>query len=462
MKLWGGRFSEQADKQADLFHSSISFDKRLYFQDIMGSIAHAKMLGRQGIIPHADSEAIVTALEEILEDIISGSLEISKEAEDIHSFVETELISRIGDAGRRLHTGRSRNDQVALDMRLYVMEDICFVLESLKTLLSELLNNAKTHSETIIPGYTHMQKAQPVTLGHHFLAYFQMFKRDYERLCDSYKRTDVMPLGSGALAATTYPLDRDFVKDALGFSHLSDNSLDAVSDRDFCIEYVSCLSIVMMHLSRFCEELVLWSSDEFRFIEISDAYATGSSIMPQKKNPDMAELIRGKTGRVYGSLMGLLTLMKGLPLTYNKDMQEDKEAVFDASDTVKACLSIFTDMLGSIVFRTDAMRLSANGGYMNATDAADWLVKKGVPFREAHEIIGKLVLFAIDKKMPLDALSLDVLKSFSEVFDDSIYDAIDLDTCVNSRDIHGGPGSAAVRTSIEIAEQWLDSLEIWR
>jgi argininosuccinate lyase len=455
MKLWGGRFSGSTDEQADLFHSSVSFDQRLYRQDIRGSIAHAEMLGRQGIIPEPDAEKITKTLREILADIENGRLTIDMGAEDIHSFVESELVARIGDAGRRLHTGRSRNDQVALDMRMYVKEEIDAVCALLVNLLEALLAAAKEHTGVIMPGFTHMQKAQPITLAHHHLAYFQMFRRDFERLRDCRARTDEMPLGSGALAATTYPLDREFVREKLGFSAATANSLDAVSDRDFCVEFLSCLSIVMMHLSRFCEELVLWSTDAFKFAEMSDAYSTGSSIMPQKKNPDMAELIRGKTGRVYGSLMGLMTVMKGLPLAYNTDMQEDKEAVFDALDTVKACLTVFTGMFQTLVFNTDNMRKSALGGYSNATDAADWLVKKGVTFREAHEITGRLVLYAIEKKAPLENLSIEEFKSVSGVFDETIFRAISVETCVNARNLAGGPAESAVLQAIENAGSFL-------
>ncbi|MCL2009710.1 MAG: argininosuccinate lyase [Synergistaceae bacterium] len=458
MKLWGGRFSLRTDGLAGAFHSSVSFDQRLYRQDINGSAAHAEMLGRQGIIPTPDAEAIIKTLKDMAADIESGALTIDADAEDIHSFVESELTSRIGDAGRRLHTGRSRNDQVALDMRMYVMNEIDEIKELLTGLLEALLTTAKQHTATIMPGFTHMQKAQPVTLAHHLLAYFQMFRRDHGRLCDCRKRTDEMPLGAGALASTTYPIDRDFVKDLLGFSDITANSLDAVSDRDFCVEFVSCLSIVMMHLSRFCEELILWSTDAFAFVEISDAYATGSSIMPQKKNPDMAELIRGKTGRVYGGLMGLLTMMKGLPLAYNKDMQEDKEAVFDASDTVKSCLSVFCGMLRSITVNKENMHRSALGGYTNATDAADWLVKKGVTFRDAHEITGRLVLYAINRKAPLNELTIADFKSVSDVFDETIYEAITVEACVNARNLPGGPAESAVKKEIERSEALLRAM----
>ena len=455
MKLWGGRFTGSADEQASQFNSSIDFDKKLYKQDIVGSIVHAEMLGRQEIITKKDSEAIVDALTEMLADIESGALLIDEKAEDIHSFIESELVSRIGDAGRRLHTGRSRNDQVALDMKMYVKAEIDEVNSRLIGLLEILLSLSKQHESTIMPGFTHMQKAQPITLAHHMMAYFHMFRRDWQRLGGCYERTDSMPLGSGALAATTYPIDRNYVRETLEFSSITENSLDAVADRDFCIEFVSCLSIVMMHLSRLCEEMILWSTDALGFVEISDSYATGSSIMPQKKNPDMAELIRGKTGRVYGSLMGLLTIMKGLPLAYNKDMQEDKEAVFDAADTVKACLTIFSGMLDSVIFNKDAMYESALGGYTNATDAADWLVKKGVTFRDAHEIIGKLVLCAIEKKAKLVDLPIEDYKAISDVFDETIYEAISVEACVAARNIPGGPAEAAIKEAIENAERFL-------
>ena len=455
MKLWGGRFAEGLNEAANAFHSSIGFDRRLYKQDITGSMAHAAMLGRQGIIPSDDAATMVDALKGILADIEAGALPIDAGAEDIHSFVEAELTARIGDAGRRLHTGRSRNDQVALDMRMYVKSEIDTLEKLLQALLDVLAGLAQKHATDIMPGYTHLQLAQPVTLAQHLMAYAAMFRRDSERLTDCRKRVDVMPLGSGALAGTPYPIDRRFVKDALGFAALTDNSMDAVSDRDFCIEFVSCMSMIMMHLSRFSEELVLWSNDAFGFIEISDAYSTGSSIMPQKKNPDMAELIRGKTGRVYGSLMGLLTMMKGLPLAYNKDMQEDKEAVFDAADTVRSCLSVFTGMLKTTAFNKDAMYKSALGGYTNATDAADWLVRKGVAFRDAHEIIGKLVQYAISRKSTLEDLSLSELKDISDIFDETIYQAISIKASVDARKIAGGPAEAAITAAIRQAEEFL-------
>ncbi|MCL2062300.1 MAG: argininosuccinate lyase [Firmicutes bacterium] len=458
-KLWGGRFLHGTDSKADGFNSSVSFDKRLYKQDICGSIAHAEMLGRQGIIPREDAAAITHALKEILADIDSGKLVIDNAAEDIHSFIESQLISRIGEAGGKLHTGRSRNDQVALDMRMYVKVEIAAVKAQLNELLTILLTLAKKHLKDSMPGFTHMQKAQPITLAHHLMAYFEMFKRDYQRLSDCAARTDEMPLGSGALAASPYPLDREFVKQQLGFAAVTLNSLDAVSDRDFCIEFVFCCSALMMHLSRFCEELILWATDAFGFITLSDAYSTGSSIMPQKKNPDMAELIRGKTGRVYGDLIGLLTVMKGLPLAYNKDMQEDKETVFDAADTVNACLDVFSGMLKTAVFNTDAMRLSAKGGYTNATDAADWLVKKGLPFREAHGIIGKLVLYAISQNKPIEALTLKELKAISPHFDETVYSAITVEACVQARNITGGPAEKAVLHSINAAQQFLQEVK---
>ena len=449
MKLWGGRFTKSTDAFVDHFHSSISFDQRLYKEDITGSIAHAKMLTAQGILSKADGELIQKTLGEILEDIEQGNVEFDEQAEDIHMNIETILIQRIGDAGKRLHTGRSRNDQVALDMRMYVKREITAIQSLLKDLMVMLNQKAQTHLETILPGYTHLQRAQPVTLAHHLLAYVEMFKRDYDRLSDTYRRTDVMPLGSGALAATTYPLDREMVAKELGFSSITRNSMDGVSDRDFCIELLSDLSMLMMHCSRFCEEIILWSSHEFRFIELDDSYATGSSIMPQKKNPDMAELIRGKTGRVYGYLMGLLTTMKGLPLAYNKDMQEDKEGVFAAIDTVKLCLPVFTAMIDTMRVNEEAMYQAAKGGFTNATDAADWLVAKGVPFRDAHEIIGKLVLYCVNHNTSLDDLSLEEYQSISPVFDSSVYDAIKVEKCVAARKVPGGPAKESMEQLIQ-------------
>ena len=455
MKLWGGRFTGQTDASAHAFHSSLPFDKRLFKEDITGSMAHANMLGRQGIISEAHAELIIKGLSEIANDIDSGQLPLEGDAEDIHSFIETELFARIGEAAKHLHTGRSRNDQVALDMRIYVKRAIDDLSSRILVLLETLLDLTKEHRGTIIPGFTHLQKAQPTVLAHHLLAYVSMLKRDLQRLGDCRARTDSMPLGSGALAGTTFPIDREFLRTELDFSEISANSLDAVSDRDFCIEFVSSLSILMMHLSRFCEELILWSTDSFGFIEISDAFATGSSMMPQKKNPDMAELIRGKTGRVYGSLMGLLTLMKGLPLSYNKDMQEDKEAVFDAADTVSQCLLIFNGMLSSIHFNTQAMYQSALKGYTNATDAADWLVKKGLPFREAHEVTGKLVQYGIGQGKALEELSIDELKSICPLFDPGFFKAISIEQCIEARSVPGGPSKEAINQAIEGAEAYI-------
>ena len=455
MKLWGGRFTKSTDSFTDHFHSSISFDQRMYKEDITGSIAHAAMLGRQGVIPAEDSELLQKTLKELLADIESGKVEFDEKAEDIHMNIETMLIERIGDVGKRLHTGRSRNDQVALDIRMYNKEQIINIKKLLLELIRALNDIAEANINTIMPGYTHLQRAQPVTLAHHVLAYCEMFKRDIDRLDDTYRRTNVMPLGSGALAGTTYPLDRQYVCDALGFDSISLDSMDGVSDRDFCVELLSSLSMVMMHLSRFCEEIILWSSHEFKFVELDDAYSTGSSIMPQKKNPDMAELIRGKTGRVYGHLMGSLTMMKGLPLAYNKDMQEDKESVFDAVDTVKMCLPVFTNMIKTAVFNKDNMYNAAKGGFTNATDAADWLVKKGVPFRDAHSILGQLVLYCINNNTSLEDLSLDEFKAISPVFDESVYDAISVEKCVQARNIPGGPSPEYIKTLIEKNKEYL-------
>lgn len=454
-KLWGGRFQKSTDKRVDDFNSSIRFDKRMYRQDIIGSTAHAKMLAKQGIIPQSDADLIVKGLSEILEEIEDGKVEFLIDAEDIHMNVEKLLTDKIGEAGKRLHTGRSRNDQVALDIRMYQKDEICEIREMVLQLLSALVSLAKQHTDTIMPGYTHLQKAQPITLAHHLMAYFEMFRRDLSRLEDCYARTDVMPLGSGALAGTTYPLDRDYVAKELGFASVTRNSLDGVSDRDFVIELASCLSIIMMHLSRFSEELILWSSHEFSFVEMDDAYSTGSSIMPQKKNPDVAELIRGKTGRVYGHLIGLLTTMKGLPLAYNKDMQEDKEPIFDAIDTVKLCLPVFCDMISTMTVRTDNMLNGAKGGFTNATDAADYLVKKGMPFREAHAVIGKLVFYSISKDKSLDELSIEEYKEFSDIFESDIYDAISMKTCVDDRSVKGGPSTKAVGAAIAEAQEFL-------
>ena len=458
-KLWGGRFQKSTDKKVDDFNSSIRFDKRMYRQDIKGSIAHAKMLGKQGIIPQADSDAIVDELKNILTDIENGKVEFLIDAEDIHMKIEKLLTDRIGDAGKRLHTGRSRNDQVALDIRMYLMDETAQIKEMLIHTLSVLTSLAKEHTKTIMPGYTHLQKAQPITFAHHLMAYFEMFKRDYQRLEDCRKRTNIMPLGSGALAGTTYPLDREFVARELGFDDVTMNSLDGVSDRDFVIELASCLSMIMMHLSRFCEELILWSSHEFAFVEMDDAFSTGSSIMPQKKNPDVAELIRGKTGRVYGHLMGLLTTMKGIPLAYNKDMQEDKEPIFDSIDTVKLCLPVFCDMLATMTVKKDNMLQGSKGGFTNATDVADYLVKKGLPFREAHSVVGQMVYYAVMNNKNLDEFTPEEFAKFSDIIGDDIYDAISMETCVNDRKIIGGPAKATVENAIAKAEKFIEESE---
>ena len=459
MKLWGGRFTKSTDSFTDHFHSSISFDSRMYKQDILGSVAHSKMLGKQGIIPQADSELIQKTLLEILKDIEDGKVTFDEKAEDIHMNVETILIERIGDVGKRLHTGRSRNDQVALDIRMYLKEQITDIKKLLFELMETLNGMAEENTKTILPGYTHLQNAQPVTFAHHLLAYMEMFKRDYSRLGDVYKRTNIMPLGSGALAATTYPIYRRFVCEELGFDGITLNSMDGVSDRDFVIELLSALSIIMMHLSRFCEEIIIWNSQQYKFVEMDDAYSTGSSIMPQKKNPDMAELIRGKTGRVYGHLMGMLTTMKGIPLAYNKDMQEDKEGVFDAVDTLKMCLPVFTRMIATMTVNKDKMYKAAKGGFMNATDAADWLVKQGVPFRDAHAIVGQLVLYCVNNSKSLDELTLDEFKAVSDVFTNDIYDAISLETCVNTRTVEGGPSEEYINKLISLNKDYLASIK---
>lgn len=458
MKLWGGRFAAGTDKSVDDFHSSIRFDSRMYKQDIKGSMAHAEMLGRCGIIPEADAQLICKTLGEILEDIENGKVQFEVDAEDIHMNIEKILIERIGDTGKRLHTGRSRNDQVALDIRMYLKDEIIEVKRMLTELLETLLVISENNLDTIMPGYTHLQRAQPITLAHHMMAYFQMFRRDIERLDDCYGRMDIMPLGSGALAGTTYPLDREFVADKLGFAGITENSLDGVSDRDFAIELASCLSIVMMHLSRFCEELILWSSAEFSFVEMDDAFSTGSSIMPQKKNPDVAELVRGKTGRVYGSLITLLTVMKSLPLAYNKDMQEDKEAIFDAVDTVKGCLPVFVKMLSTMKIKKENMYRAAQGGFTNATDIADYLVKKGIPFRSAHEIIGKMVLYCINNNKSIDQLTMDEFKGFSPNIEDDVYEEISLEKCVSGRSLPGGPAAESVKAAIESGRRFLQQL----
>ena len=449
MKLWGGRFSKSTDKSVDDFNSSIRFDARMYAQDIRGSQAHAKMLGKQGIIPKEDAELIVKTLGEILVDIENGKVEFTIDAEDIHMNIETILISRIGDVGKRLHTGRSRNDQVALDIRLYLRDEAEELEGMLKNLTSIILNLAEENLDTIMPGYTHLQKAQPITFAHHIMAYYEMLSRDLSRLSDWKERMNIMPLGSGALAGTTYPLDREFVAKELLFSDITKNSIDGVSDRDFVCELAFVLSMVMVHLSRFSEEIILWSSNEFSFIDLDDAYSTGSSIMPQKKNPDVAELARGKSGRVFGDLLGLLTMMKGLPLAYNKDMQEDKEQIFDALDTVKMCVPVFSGMLSTMKLKKDNMLNGAKGGFTNATDVADYLVKKGLPFRDAHAVVGRMVAYCLDKNKVIDALTLDEFKTFSDIFDNDVYEAISLETCVNMRKIIGGPAIETMKKIIE-------------
>ncbi len=454
-QLWGGRFTKETDRLVYNFNASISFDRKFYRQDIEGSIAHVKMLGKQGILSNAEAEQIVAELKNILAETENGTLEITSEYEDIHSFVEAELIRRLGDTGKKLHTGRSRNDQVALDMRMYTRMEAVRTDALLKDLLQTILTIMKAHTETIMPGFTHLQKAQPVTLAHHLGAYFEMFKRDRLRIHDIYKRMNYCPLGSGALAGTTYPLDRDATARMLGFDGPCLNSMDGVSDRDYVIEFLSALSTIMMHLSRFSEEIIIWNSNEYQFVEIDDSYSTGSSIMPQKKNPDIAELVRGKTGRVYGALISLLTTMKGIPLAYNKDMQEDKELAFDAMDTVKGCLALFQGMLATMKFRVENMRKSASLGFTNATDAADYLVNHGVPFRDAHGIVGRLVLYCMDRNRSIEELSLEELKAISPVFDSDLYDAISMETCVNKRLTTGAPGKAAMEQVIALEEKFL-------
>ena len=445
MKLWGGRFTKETDKLVYNFNASISFDRKFFRQDIEGSIAHATMLGEQGIITKEEAVEITDGLKGILNDILSGALEITDEYEDIHTFVEANLIERIGDTGKKLHTGRSRNDQVALDMKLYTRDEIANVDEELKELLRVILRIMKENVETYMPGFTHLQKAQPVTVAHHFGAYFEMFKRDRRRL------------GSGALAGTTYPLDRELTAMLLKFTGPTLNSMDSVSDRDYLIEFLNALSMIMMHLSRFSEEIIIWNSNEYRFVELDDAYSTGSSIMPQKKNPDIAELVRGKTGRVYGALMSLLTTMKGIPLAYDKDIQEDKELTFDAIDTVKGCVSLFRGMIDTMRFNKDIMEASAKNGFTNATDAADYLVRKGVPFRDAHGIIGQLVLYGIENNKALDDFTLDEYKAVCSVFEDDIYDAISLKTCVEKRLTAGAPGKSAMESVISVYEKYLNT-----
>ena len=454
-QLWGGRFTKDTDQLVYNFNASISFDQKFFHQDIEGSIAHTVMLAKQKILTEEEKDAIVKGLTGIREDVDAGKLQITSAYEDIHSFVEANLIDRIGDAGKKLHTGRSRNDQVALDMKLYTRDEISNVDDLLKDLLAELLIIMKENTETYMPGFTHLQKAQPITLAHHMGAYFEMFKRDRSRMADIYKRMNYCPLGSGALAGTTYPLDREYTASLLGFEGPTLNSMDSVADRDYLIEFLSALSTIMMHLSRFSEEIIIWNSNEYKFIEIDDAYSTGSSIMPQKKNPDIAELVRGKTGRVYGALMSLLTTMKGIPLAYNKDMQEDKELTFDAIDTVKGCLALFTGMIRTMKFNKDIMEKSAMHGFANATDAADYLVKHGVPFRDAHSIIGHLVLTCIEKGKAIDEMSIEELKEISDVFEPDVYDAISLKTCVEKRLTIGAPSKTSMEQAIAAYEAYL-------
>ncbi len=456
-QLWGGRFTKQTDAAVKAFNDSIGFDKRLYRQDIQGSMVHARMLGKQGILTEEDCLAIQEGLEGILSDIESGRLVITSEYEDIHSFVEANLIDRIGDAGKRLHTGRSRNDQVALDMRLYTRDAADEIRGQVLHLLETILEIMEANKETFMPGFTHLQKAQPTTLAHHLGAYFEMLRRDYTRISDCRVRMNECPLGAGAMAGTTYPLDREYVAGELGFACATRNSMDSVSDRDYLLEFLSDLSILMMHLSRFSEELIIWNSNEYRFVEMDDAFSTGSSIMPQKKNPDICELVRGKVGMVYGDLMSLLTVMKGLPLAYNKDMQEDKEPAFDAIDTAAACIPLFAEMLRTIRFNKKVMETSAMRGFTNATDAADYLVGKGVPFRDAHGIIGRLVLHCIALDKGIEELSLDELRAFSDRFGEDVFEAISLRACVNRRLTAGAPGEAAMEKEIEASRAWLQA-----
>ena len=455
MKLWGGRFTKEENQLVHNFNESLSFDQRFYHEDIQGSKAHVTMLAKQGIVSEEDKEAILEGLKGIEEEIESGKLEFTKEHEDIHSFVEAHLINRIGEAGKRLHTGRSRNDQVALDMKLYCRGEVLEINSLTKRLMEELLKRMEENLETYMPGFTHLQKAQPVTLAHHLGAYFEMFYRDRLRLHDLYERMNYCPLGSGALAGTTYPLDREYTASLLDFYGPTLNSMDSVSDRDYVIELLSVLSLIAMHLSRFSEEIIIWNSNEYGFVEIDDAYSTGSSIMPQKKNPDIAELVRGKAGRVYGALMSMLTTMKGIPLAYNKDIQEDKELTFDAIDTVKGCLALFTGMLSTITFHKEVMESSAKKGFTNATDAADYLVKHGVAFRDAHGIIGQMVLYCIEKDKAIEELSMEEFQAISPVFDNDIYEAVSLKTCVEKRNTIGAPGPEAMKKVVELCRERL-------
>ena len=455
MKLWGGRFTKETNQLVHNFNASISYDQKFYKQDILGSIAHVTMLEKQGILTTSEKDAIVDGLQGILNDLESGALEITAEHEDIHSFVEANLIERIGDPGKKLHTGRSRNDQVALDMKLYTRDEIVEINDLLKELMVVIHRIMSENIDTFMPGFTHLQKAQPVTLAHHFGAYFEMFRRDRSRLRDIYDRMNYCPLGAGALAGTTYPLDREYTASLLKFDGPTFNSMDSVSDRDYLIELLSALSTIMMHMSRFCEEIIMWNSNEYRFVEIDDAYSTGSSIMPQKKNPDIAELVRGKTGRVYGALTSILTTMKGIPLAYNKDMQEDKEPIFDSIDTVKLCLPVFCDMIATMTVKKDNMLKGSKGGFTNATDVADYLVKKGLPFREAHAVVGRMVFYSIEHDKALDDLTMDEFKEFSDIIEDDIYNAISMETCVNDRKVIGGPAKEVVEKAIADAKEFL-------
>ena len=455
-KMWEGRFKKELDSRVNDFNSSISFDKRMYKEDIAGSCAHAAMLGRQGIIPKEDSELIIKTLGEILGDLESGALEIDFNAEDIHMFIEAELTSRIGDAGKRLHTARSRNDQVAVDTRMYVRRMLGEIRKAVLSLIAVIEKKAEGHLETVMSGYTHLQRAQPVTFAHYIMAYAQMLMRDVTRINDALKRMNVMPLGSGALASTTYPIDRPSVAAELGFDGVTLNSIDGVSDRDFVLEAAAVLSIIMTHMSRLSEEIILWCSSEFSFIELDDAFSTGSSIMPQKKNPDIAELVRGKSGRVFGSLTTLLTVMKGLPLAYNKDMQEDKEAIFDAIDNTLLSVTVFTDMFDTMTVKVKNLRRAAAKGFINATDCADFLVKNGLPFRDAYKITGRIIAYCIDNDKTLETLTMDEYKSFSDSFDEGIYEAVDLLNCVNGRSVIGGPAPSAVKIQLENCKVFLD------
>lgn len=455
MKLWGGRFTKDTNELVDRFNASITFDQRFWREDIEGSIAHVAMLAKQEIITEEEKTVITDALNQIKTEIADGTLVISDDNEDIHSFVEATLISRIGESGKKLHTGRSRNDQVALDMKLYIRNEITELDGLLKHLLVTIHDIMKDNTETYMPGFTHLQKAQPVTLAHHLGAYFEMFKRDRSRLSDTYKRMNICPLGAGALAGTTYPLDREYTASLLSFDGATNNSMDSVSDRDYLVELLNDMSLIMMHLSRFSEEIILWNSNEYQFVDIDDAYSTGSSIMPQKKNPDIAELVRGKTGRVYGALMSMLTTLKGIPLAYNKDMQEDKELTFDAIDTVKGCISLFDGMLATIKFNKTRMEDSAKNGFTNATDAADYLVNHGVPFRDAHGIVGRLVLYCVDKNIALDDMTIEEFKTISPVFENDIYEAIAMKTCVEKRNTKGAPGRDAMKHIIAENESYL-------